>query len=225
MKRTLFIIGVFLGLCFISQESGATEAYVTDSFEVTLRTGPSTDNKIIAMPSSGRRVEVLETNESWSHVRLLDSGDNVKEGWIVSRFLITRVPWERQARSLKEQNARLIERLDDIKKGSTETFRREQELAAKLKETAAALGKVEKEYESLKKGASGYLKLKTAHEVARSTLETAQAEVKRLTAENKKMRSSQKIRWFATGAVVLLCGLMFGLVMGRQQKKRKSGYY
>jgi len=44
---------------------------VTDSFKVTLRTGPSSENKIIAMPSSGQPVKVLDSRGNWSHLRLL----------------------------------------------------------------------------------------------------------------------------------------------------------
>lgn len=225
MNRTLLILGALLGLCLMAQTSGASEAYVTDSFQVTLRTGPSIDNKIIGMPSSGQRVEVLETNEDWSHVRLVESGESTKEGWMLSRFLVTRLPWEVQARSLKQKNLRLEEKLADIEKRMGGAVQGEKELTAKLQETTKALDKVQKDYESLKKGASGYLTLRDEHKVTRSTLETAQSEVERLSKVNDKLRSSQKTRWFATGGLVLFCGLVLGLVMGRMQRKRRSSYY
>jgi SH3 domain protein len=219
------MLGVLLGLCLIAQICAATEAYVTDSFEVTLRTGPSIDNKIIAMPSSGQRVEVLERNEDWTHVRLAGPGETTKEGWILSRFLITRVPWEVQARSLKQENLRLKERLADTERRLSEASQKEKAFAGKLEETAETLEKVEDKYESLKKGAGEYLSLRDAHKAAQSSLEIAQSAVERLSKENEELRSSQKTRWFATGALVLFCGLILGLVLGRMQRKRRSSYY
>lgn len=62
-------------------------------------------------------------------------------------------------------------------------------------------------------------------EATRHALEGAQKELQRLAEENQKLRSSQKNYSFAMGALVLLFGLMIGLLIGRQQKKRRSSLY
>jgi hypothetical protein len=51
LSMMLLFISGFFGL---TQQGWADKAYVTDSFEITLRTGPSNENKIIAMLFSGR---------------------------------------------------------------------------------------------------------------------------------------------------------------------------
>ena len=38
------------------------------------------------------------------------------------------------------------------------------------------------------------------------------------------LRGSEDRRWFGTGAGILLLGLVFGIVLGRQQRKRRSYY-
>ena len=63
----------------------AKTMYVTDVLKVTLRTGPSIENKIIEIIESGQRVEVLNPGQEWSLVRLFDG----KEGWILNRYLIS----------------------------------------------------------------------------------------------------------------------------------------
>ena len=81
------------------------------------------------------------------------------------------------------------------------------------------LARIETEWEeTLKEKVGDYLKLRTGHETAQETVQT-------LTEENETLRSSQRNKWFAMGALVLLCGLMIGLVIGRQQKKRQSSIY
>ena len=225
MKRFQFIIPIVLGLCLTGQTSWASKAYITDSFKITLRTGPSIQNKIIILLRSGQPVEVLESQNDWSHVRLLEHEQGNVEGWLLSRYLITRQPWEFQARLSKEENAGLKKKLAHIGKELRETARREKELTGELKEKTSALDKSRNEYETLKREAAGYLKLRAEYEATRTTLETSQKAVQTLTGDNESLRSSQRDKWFATGALVVLCGLMIGLVLGRQQRKHKALLY
>jgi len=191
MKRFRLIMPIALGLCLVGQMGWAAKAYVTDSFRISLRRGPSIENKILKFLPSGLAVEVLESQEGWSRVQPLEPGRGSMGGWVLSRYLITRQPWEVQARSLKRENAQLKRKL----------------------------ARIEKEWEeTLKQKVGDYLKLRTGYETAQETVQT-------LTEENETLRSSQRNKWLAMGALVLLCGLMIGLVIGRQQKKRRSSIY
>lgn len=225
MKRLPFILGIILGFCLISPSSWAAKAYVTDIFKVTLRTGPSIENKIIAMLSSGQEVEVFQSDGEWSRVVIHGAGDSTREGWMLTKYLVDRLPWEAQARSLTDENATLREKLKDTQRELNEALRREQELTDGLKAKTEALQESQQAYESLRLGAGEYLTLKAKHEAALSTLNSSEKQVRRLTDENERLNSSQHNKWFATGALVLLCGLMIGLTIGRQQKRRRSMLY
>ncbi len=224
MKKFRLVFFVFLGLFLMGQTCWAAKAFVTDSLEITFRTGPSTENKIITFLLSGQPLEVLESREDWSRVRLIGLESGNKEGWVLSRYLSTQQPWEIQAISLKKENARLKEELDGIKERWRKAALGEKGVSEELKGNLEDLQRVQNAYEKLKQEAAGFLKLKAVHEVTNKTLETARETVQKLTKENDDLRSSQKNKWFATGALVLLCGLMIGLLMGRQYKKRKTYY-
>jgi SH3 domain protein len=187
IKVWRLIIPVTIGLCLMVQTSWADKAYVTDWFRISLRRGPSIENKILKFLPSGLPVEILESQEGWNRVRLLEGEGGALEGWILSRYLVTRLPWKNQARSLREENARLKEKIAHIDEEWAKKVHRELGNTRQLKENHKA------------------------------TLKTVQ----RLTKENESLRSSQRKKWFVTGALVLLCGLMIGLVVG----KRKSSYY
>jgi SH3 domain protein len=225
MKKFRLILIITLGLCLMGQWSWAERAYITDSFKITLRTGPSSENKVIAMPTSGEAVEVLDSQDNWTHIRLLDRGQGTLDGWVLSRYLIDRLPWELQAGNLKAENSRIKDKLTLIQGEQGEAAGREQELTGELKKNSEALKKLQTEYESLKQGATDYLNLKKEYDTTRSKLETIQKTAQTLTSENERLRSSQRNRWFATGAAVLLIGMIIGLVLGRREKKRKSLYY
>jgi SH3 domain protein len=220
--KTLSMMLLFIsGFFGITQQGWADKAYVTDSFEITLRTGPSNENRIIAMLFSGRPLEVLGTQGEWSQVKVLDDG---KEGWVISRYLVTRLPWEVQARKLKEDLVSLNGKLNRVQKEFTDESQQRQGLAAEIKRKTEELEALSKEYLELKKGAEGYLSLKTLYEAAEKNMKAAQAELSKLTAENENLKSSQQNRWLLSGALVLLCGLLIGGIAGRQQKKRRSLY-
>jgi len=221
MKTLSLMLLVISGFFGMTQQGWAAKAYVTDSFEITLRTGPSNENKITAMLFSGRALEVLGTQAEWSHVKVLDDG---KEGWVMSRYLVTRLPWEVQARKLQEDLASLNAKLNRVQKEFVDESQERQGLAAEIKRKTEELEALSKEYLELKKGAEGYLRLKTLYEATEKSMKVAQAELSRLTAENESLRSSEQNRWFLSGALVLLCGLLIGGIAGRQQKKRRSLY-
>jgi len=195
---------------------------VSDFFKITLRTGPSNDNKIIAMLPSGEPVEVLESNDDWTHVRLPERREGINEGWVLSRYLSTSVPWEKQYKSLKEKYDSLRETLPPVEQKLKESLSREKDLSIQLRDTTKALKTVEKEYASLRKGASEYLKLRDIHDKAQSTLEQAQHDILKLTEENKVLKYSNAIKWFLAGSLVLLFGLLIGLAVGQRQKKYRS---
>jgi SH3 domain protein len=221
MKTLLVMSLVIVSVLGITQQGLASRAYVTDSFEITLRTGPSNENKITAMLFSGRPLEVMETRGEWSQVKVSDDG---KEGWVLSRYLITRPPWEVQAKKLQEDSVSLNARLVRVQKELADEAQQRQGLGAELRQRTQDLEALRKEYLELKNSAEGYLKLKTLHETTEANLKTAQSELSKVTAENEALKSSEQNRWFLSGALVLLCGLLVGGIVGRQQKKRRSLY-
>jgi len=223
-RPVFFVIFVIMGLCLTGQASWATKAYVTDSLEITFRTGPSIENKIITFLRSGQPLEVLESRDDWSRVRITGPEAGYMEGWVLSRYLSTQQPWEIQAISLKKENARLKEELGRIKEQWRKADQEEKGISEELKGNVEALHRIQDAYETLKREAADFLRLKSVHDATSKTLETTMETVRKLTKENEELRSSQKNKWFATGALVLLCGLMIGLLTGRQYKKRKTYY-
>jgi len=225
MNRHRFILGLICVLFMAAESSWAATVYVSDSFEITLRTGPSIENKIIAMPSSGQPLEVLDAQGDWTQVRMHKPDGDTVEGWVLTRYLSTRMPWEARAEALSTENASLRENLAYAEKRLKEATVREQDLADKLKENTEALEDVRAEYDSLRHRAADYIKLEAAYEANRSRLDAAEADVNRLTEEVKQLRASKRNRWFLTGALVLFAGLILGLVLGRQSRRRRSSYY
>lgn len=224
MKRILCLFGLMVLFILCATSSWAEKAYVTDRFKVTFRSGPSLENKVIRMLPSGQELQVLDTQGDWSHVRVVGEGDEGIDGWILNRFLIERLPWEKKAEILEARSQDLEAKLAMIDEKRKEASTEGQQLASELKKTQALFQDLNKKYENLKKGASSYLALKNEYSSMKSTLESNRKKLTAVTIENEKLRSSERRRWFITGALVLLCGWIIGLVMGRTRRQRRSIY-
>ena len=218
MKRYWLIIIMILGLCLTVQKSWAQTVYVTDSFRISFRSGPGIENRILKFLHSGAQVEVLETGEEWTRVRLFEPEGGELTGWVLSRYLMTREPWELQAKSLLSENARLSERVGLLEKENNELTVRDKKTSADLDKVTTSFHKLQYDYTKLKNESADYLKIKAAYDSIKNRTDV-------LSRENEVLKSAQVNKWFATGALVLLCGLMIGVVIGRQQKKRRSSLY
>ena len=223
MKKGLIIVFLVIGFCLITSGGHAT-VYVSDKLEVPLRIGPGPKHRIVSMLQSGEKVTVLSEEEGWSHVRSAGvSGD--REGWILSRYLMNREPWENRVQAIKAENARLRETLYPMEGDLREIKTRNADLAAELKEKTKAFATLEENYASLRDEAAGFLELREGFEQMQSHLADREAELAEVIEENENLRSSHRHIWFLAGALVLLVGLLIGLTMGRRDKKRISKLY
>jgi SH3 domain protein len=225
MKRWCLAALLILGFLLMGQPCWAEKAYVSNKSKITLRKGPGVDHAIVAMLEEDDPVEILETDSGWSHVRLLRSDRKHLEGWVVARYLVDQIPWKIQAVALKKENERLKEQLKAFKEKFESASSHRDDLNQRLSSNNGELKELQRKYKALVADSSDFLKLRTANKKMASELETAQKSVEKLTKENLTLKSSERNRWFLSGGAVLLLGLIFGLVMGRQQKRRKSSYY
>ncbi len=133
MYRLRLIGFIVLGFSLMIHQSWAASAYVTDHFRISLRRGPSTENKILKFLPSGYPVEVLENQEGWSLVRSRDDEQESLRGWVLSRYLITRQPWEKQAQTLLQENEILKKKLAGFENKWKAALKQEKDSCAKLK--------------------------------------------------------------------------------------------
>ena len=102
MTTTNKIAALSLLLLLPAVHASAQDAWVSDQFEVMLRTGPSTNNAIERMLRSGTAVDVLDRDEDTGYTRVRTQAGT--EGWVLTRYLMTEP-------SAREQLATLTRRL------------------------------------------------------------------------------------------------------------------
>ena len=219
MRKLCFsmIIAMVVMTGLLQNQSRAETAYVNDSHEIAMRSGPSVQNRVLRMLGPGTPLELLGSKNDWSRIRLPEGSGNVREGWVLTRFLSTISPEALQQKGLEQENATLKEIIETLEREKGESVKLQKE----LKEKIASL---ELSYENLKAGSSNYLKFQNDYEATKAALAAAQNNYQSLLQENENLRLSQNIKWFAAGAVVLISGWALGLLTGRLQRKRRTTY-
>lgn len=204
---------LFLIFFSLTLEAFGASLYVTDSFEVTLRTGMGTKHKILGMVPSGEKLEVLEYGDQWTKVKR----SNGIEGYILTRFLMDEEPNFKKFSSLTLK----FEALSLKNEKNKEELKALREENSELKRDLNSVGKdfqdLNGKYKKLKEESSNYLKLKKEFEEKAKLLE----EKNIATAELKSKLMERNVKIFLAGASVLL----LGFIIGMSTKKKKRGLY
>jgi SH3 domain protein len=216
--KSLFLIVFFSMLLTVS--AFAETMFVTDSFKITLRRGPSNENKVIAMLKSNEELEILEKGDDWVHVRL----KNGKDGYVLRRFLTSEMPKFSVIVGLQEKVEKLKNEVSSFGKSNERLEKSNLELRSSLFSKEKELTKVKKSYEELKSGAGKYIEVKELKDNLESRNKNLESRVNNLTEENRQLNKQTNKLWFISGAGVILVGWILGLVMGRAQTRRRRDF-
>jgi uncharacterized protein YgiM (DUF1202 family) len=101
MKFTFYPVLICLIALLAFEDARSASAWVSDEFEITLRSGPSTTNAIQLMVSSGTELEVLERDADAGYTRVQTQGGT--EGWVLTRYLMNEPSAREQLQTLSGQ--------------------------------------------------------------------------------------------------------------------------
>ncbi len=221
MKKITTVYALTLSLFTVSAAHGAP-AWVSDQFEITLRSGPSTSNSIQAMLGSGTKLELLEQNADSGYARVRTASGT--EGWVLSRYLMDQP-------GAREQIERLTGRLTGT---TTEGASLSSQLAAIRNEYNAAKRQIsmleneksalESELAEIRRAASDVLGVNAQNKNLMNELATEKIRADTLEQENRQLASEAKRYWFLSGAAVLLFGMLLGFWIPRVRWQRRSSY-
>jgi SH3 domain protein len=215
MKRYMLL--TMMAVLLVVGAAHAQTAYVTDVFEITLRSGPTNSHKILKMLPSSTAVEVLKNDRDWSLVR----ADGL-EGWVLARYLTRTAPAALQIELVASENETLRAKMAEMTEKTSATAGENQALLDRLDRAETELNSLQQRYAELEQGSKAYVELKKAHdELMALQAKTAQhAEI--LEMKNRNLSGDTQFRWFLTGAGVVGASLLLGLVLGRLQRKKTS---
>ena len=211
--RTLGIVGIclfFLSTAVLAE----TKYYINDSMKVTMRTGPATDRKIIALLSVGQDVEILKAEDEWTLIRL----QNGKEGWVISRFITDQTPDRIQLEALKSNHSILQTKVASLMEENKALKDENKKLNYDLNTTEKKEKDLSKDYETLKKESKQFLDLQAKYKESTSKLAAQTQKAEKYEDELTKLLWNKNIKWFLSGAGVLILGFIIGFSTKRQRR-------
>lgn len=200
----------------------AEPAWVTDQFEITLRSGPSTNNAIQLMVGSGTRLEVLERDPDSGYTRVRTQGGT--EGWVLTRYLMREASAREQLQTLTGQLTNANSRGSSLDT-QLKAIRSEYDSAnRKIQMLERGKAAVEEELAEIKRTAADVLSINEQNRSLMDQLTAAQIRADTLEQENRALASQTKRYWFMAGALVLLVGILLGIWLPRVRWQRRSRY-
>lgn len=200
----------------------AEPVWVSDQFEVTMRTGPSTSNAITRMLPSGAQLELLERDAEEGYSRVITDGGT--EGWVLTRYLMNEP-------SAREQLQRLTAQLTDAQSAGNSLGSQLAAISGEYETAKAQISSLQREKQALqtelaeiKRTASDALAIDRQNKDLRQQLTDAEIKVSILEQENRQLTSQTTRNWFLAGGLVLLVGVILGLWLPRIRWQKRSRY-
>jgi SH3 domain protein len=201
--------------------SYATPLYVTDSIKITLRKGPSIRNKILKMLPTGTKLEVITSNKDWLQVRTSQG----QVGWVLKRYTMSSTPQRQKVEDLRERMQQLTSEKERNEALLERIKAQHAQLQNNFNSTRQDLRAIQQKYEQLKTNAKDTLSLRQNYNNTLHELEITQRQLESLKRESQELRSRTSLRWFLYGGGVVLTSLIFGLFLGKMQRKKSPRYY
>lgn len=219
MSYKIFIPVILLLVC---ASAGAESRWVTDEFEVMMRSGTTTRAAIVRQLKSGTQLEVLETDAENGYTRVRTGSG--AEGWVLSRYL-RRSPTaqlllpdlERKLQESEAERTRLINELSELKKSR-------QSLEREVGELQSANSSQEQQLDRITRLSASTIEVDQQNAQLKQRVAEAEQQIEVLEIENDQLASRANREWFLIGAAVMVAGLLLGLILPRIQWRKKSSW-
>jgi SH3 domain protein len=201
----------------------ARTMYVTDTFEIVVRSEKDTNTgrNIIRLLPTGTQVEVSEMDDSWATIQLSDG----RTGYVLKRYLITRVPYQETAARLQEETEQQRQRLTVLEQELTVLRQERTQLQGASTSQEGQLAEITQKYEQLQRDAAQYVQLKADYVALQRTHEENRQKLSELNNAHMLLKESRSVMWFLSGGGVILAGWIIGMITERfrGRRRRQSG--
>jgi SH3 domain protein len=200
----------------------AEDRWVTDQFEVMMRSGKSTQQSIVRQLKSGTQVEVLETDKEAGYTRVkVGSG---AEGWVLTRYLQRQPPARLQVPDLEARLRASDEQKKKLREQAASLQQERNQLQRQLDELQSNNTSTQKQLERITRLSADTVAVDEQNRQLKQRLVDSERQIDELTAENRQLASRANREWFLIGGAVLMAGLLLGLILPRIRWKKKSSW-
>ena len=207
---------------FFTCPTHAQTRYVTDSFEVMMRTGPSVKKKINKVLKSGVKVEVVEADSGNNYSKVkVESGQT---GYVLTRYLSGEEPAKDRVAYLQSVLEKLKAKPDELQALLVSAQEQSQVLLEENTALKNDLTKTDEEFRKLKLISGNEIDLANSKQRLENDNRKLELKLDELRLENIALKDNADYVRNLTMTGILLLGLFLGWVLSRYGKQRRSSW-
>jgi SH3 domain protein len=198
------------------------QRWVSDEFEITMRSGKGIGKSILRVLPSGTKLELLDDDPSSEYSRVKTSSGKV--GWVLDRYLLARPPAklrlpdvEARLKRSEEQRRQLERDLGSVRSEKSGL----QSQVGKLENSGSGL---QQELNDIRRLSADVVAVNDQNKELKKSLADGQRLIDELTSENSRLAARSNREWFVIGALVVIFGILIGLILPRIRWRKKSGW-
>jgi SH3 domain protein len=203
----------------VSQES---QRWITDSFEITMRTSKNKRATIKRMLASGTKLEVLEADKAAGYSRVRTRGGT--EGWVLTRYLLKNPPARVALPDVQSKLKSSDERRKALEQKTRELSQERDALRRQIDGLENSGQSLQGELENVRRLSSDTIQIDSQNKKLRQSMLESERVLAELETENRRLSSRSNREWFIIGAVVMVLGIVLGLILPRIRWRRKSSW-
>ncbi|MCG7866186.1 MAG: hypothetical protein B6D70_12380 [gamma proteobacterium symbiont of Stewartia floridana] len=218
MKKSLLLLALLLLFPLLVQ---AKTLYVTDTFQITMRSGESTSHRIMRMLNSGTALDVLSTNPESGYTKVRVGGS---QGFVLTRQLMNEPSARAQLGTLRKEIDELKAAPGELRSKLIDLQKNHRELLGNHKSLQKVKDKQEQELQSIQRTASNAIRISNERNELVKQVAALTREVEELKQDNRDLSNEATRDWFLIGAGVIIAGILIGLILPhlRFQRRRNS---
>ncbi|MCU7926966.1 MAG: TIGR04211 family SH3 domain-containing protein [Candidatus Thiodiazotropha sp. (ex Dulcina madagascariensis)] len=199
----------------------AKTLYVTDTFQITMRTGESTTHRIMRMLNSGVALDVITTNPESGYSKVRVDGS---EGYVLTRQLMKEPSARAQLDTMRKEIEALKSAPGELRGNLAGLQKKHRELQTAHNSLQRVKNKQEQELQSIQRTASNAIRISNERNELRKQVADLTREAEELKQENRDLSNEATRDWFLIGAGVIIAGILIGLILPhlRFQRRRNS---
>lgn len=197
---------------------------MSDDLTIPMRSGTTTQHKILKFLNSGTALEVHEQSEDGRYVRVSLKAEPDKVGWVQARQLMDQPSAREQLVTIRAANDRLREQrgemkreMDDMKRANEDLAKVQAQLEQKIRDLQGTLA-------SLRSSAAEPIRIAEENQQLKQQLEIERENNEELEQRNAFLADQSIKQWFMIGAAVSLGSLILGLLITRINWKKRNSW-
>lgn len=223
MNTKLFLL-ITVSFFIVSHTSlsNAQTRYVTDDFEIMLRTGPSVQNKIVKALKSGTKLEVLRTDAGNGHSQVQTSQGEI--GYVLTRFLSVNQSARNRVRYLERQLEQLSSAPGELQTLLANSQEENQELIKLNTNLTDQLQSVTSELDEIKKISGDSVNLAQRSRKLESEVQQLLLQLDDIRIQNEVLKDQSAKRWYVLGGGTVFLGLLLGWILSIAKRPRRQSW-